>query len=218
MTLLSRPGAPDHGMPVSGSGLVVPLTRAGRNPHIYARGRRRLHQGTRIGAESLPPWHERITVVQVLHLTLFHVIGEPYVMMRPHHQAGVFAFEPLAKGRNLFGRASSSQTNGQGRTRSACRYPRISVHRSTAGSRPGLCAGTRQRDGRSFAGQPWKSSASGGKTPRSRRSPGGMSVVPLGCFKCGPCDCAHFGHCRKSIIHSLMSRWIPTDSSTSSRC
>ena len=54
--------------------------------------------------EALLARHERITVVEVFHLALLQIVGEADIVVRREQQAGAFALEPLADGRDFLGR------------------------------------------------------------------------------------------------------------------
>ena len=53
-------------------------------------------------AEALLARHERVAVMEVFHLALLHVAGEADIVVRRKQQAGAFALEPLADGRDFF--------------------------------------------------------------------------------------------------------------------
>ena len=55
-------------------------------------------------SEALLARHERVAVMQVFHLPLLQVVGEADIVVRREQQAGAFALEPLADGRDFFRR------------------------------------------------------------------------------------------------------------------
>ena len=63
-----------------------------------------LHQRTGVLPEALLARHECIAVVEVFHLALLEVVGETDIVVRREQQAGAFALEPLADGRDFLWR------------------------------------------------------------------------------------------------------------------
>ena len=62
---------------------VRPLSRGGTQPVGIVHGNAEpFHQRARVLAEALLVRHERIAMVEVFHLTLFHIAGEADVMVR----------------------------------------------------------------------------------------------------------------------------------------
>ena len=56
-------------------------------------------------AEALLARHERVAVMEVFHLPLLQVVGEADIVVRREQQAGAFALEPLADGRDFLRRS-----------------------------------------------------------------------------------------------------------------
>ena len=63
-----------------------------------------LHQRTGVLPEALLARHERVAVMEVFHLALLQVAGEADIVVRREQQAGAFALEPLADGRDFLWR------------------------------------------------------------------------------------------------------------------
>ena len=63
-----------------------------------------LHQRTGVLPEALLARHECVAMVEVFHLALLEVVGETDIMVRREQQAGAFALEPLADGRDFLWR------------------------------------------------------------------------------------------------------------------
>ena len=68
---------------------------------IHDRHPERLHQRTRVLAETLLPWDQRIPVMRVFQLPLLQIFCESHVVMRAEQKTSSFAFQPLANGFNL---------------------------------------------------------------------------------------------------------------------
>src|ERR1700732_235862 len=63
-----------------------------------------LHQRTGVLPEALLARHEWVAMVEVFHLALIEVVGETDIVVRREQQAGAFALEPLASGRDFLWR------------------------------------------------------------------------------------------------------------------
>src|ERR1700737_5548599 len=62
------------------------------------------HQRTGILPQALLAGHEWVAMVEVFHLALLEVVGETDIVVRREEQAGAFALEPLADGRDFLWR------------------------------------------------------------------------------------------------------------------
>ena len=63
-----------------------------------------LHQRAGVLPEALLARHEWVAMVEVFHLALLEVVGETDIVVRREQQAGAFALEPLADGRDFLWR------------------------------------------------------------------------------------------------------------------
>ena len=78
--------------------------RRAESPFVDDGDVERLHQRAGVLAEALLARHERVAVMEVLHLALLQVVGEADIVVRRKQQAGAFALEPLADRRDFLRR------------------------------------------------------------------------------------------------------------------
>ena len=87
-----------------------PATTAGRSPHRFSTGIPSPSSSDACSAEALLPRHQRVAVVQVLHVARLQILRAPDVVVRADDEARPFALEELATASISSGAASCSVT------------------------------------------------------------------------------------------------------------